>query len=306
MGERAIWTLEKADLPGDVALEPYVVRPGQINGWIVRLGLDEKTSVPALFDSGASGLHLADNAAKRLDLRAVSSGTLVGGGGDKEHGVERAIVPRLDFGPVRFADALGVVAEGSLHPQGVYRAIVGFDVLGGTRIRLDAAARVATIEESAAVEDGNDPLALDPWPAAPRVPIVEVEGQLLVPARLSGPAGTVEGLALLDTGASRTLVELTAAEEISVLTQRGQRAAAAYGGAVAFAGVLPVVRVAAAGAEEQLKDVAVIDLADRARHAGVGLVAFVGLDFLSAGTLDVDLASGTARLVVKAVPGRSR
>jgi predicted aspartyl protease len=198
------------------------------------------------------------------------------------------------------------VAEGSLHPQGVYRAIVGFDILGGTRIRLDAAARTATIEETQAVEDGDDPLALDPWPVAPRAPIVEVEGQLLVPARLSGPAGTVEGLALLDTGASRTLVELSAAEEIATLTQRGQRSASAYGGQVEFAGQLAVVRVVAAGADEQLRDVGVIDLADRARHAGVGLIAFIGLDVLTKGTLDVDLASGTARLEIGGATRSSR
>ena len=306
LGERPIWVLEKAELPGTLPLEPYAVRPGQINGWIVRLGLGEKASVPALFDSGASGLHLADNAAKKASLEPVSSGTLVGGGGDKEHGVERAIVPRLDFGPVLFSDALGVVAEGSLHPQGVYRAIVGFDVLGGTRIRLDAAERVATVEETEAVDDGDDPRTLDPWPAAPRVPIVEVEGQLLVPARLSGPAGSVDGLALLDTGASRTLVELSAAEEIATLTQRGQRSASAYGGQVAFAGQVAVVRVVVAGADEQLRDVGVIDLADRARHAGVGLVAFIGLDVLARGTLDVDLASGTARIEIGVAAGRSR
>ena len=306
LGERAIWVLEKAELPGTLPLEPYSVRPGQVNGWILRLGLGDKGSVPALFDSGASGLHLADNAAKKGSLEPVSTGTLVGGGGDKEHGVERAIVPRLDFGPVLFADALGVVAEGSLHPQGVYRAIVGFDVLGGTRILIDARARSATIEETAAVEDGDDPLALDPWPAAPRVPIVEVEGQLLVPARISGPAGTADGLALLDTGASRTLVELSAAEEIATLTQRGQRSASAYGGQVEFAGLVPVVRVIAAGADEQLKDVGVIDLSDRARHAGVGLIAFIGLDVLTKGTLDVDLASGTARLESGVATGRSR
>ncbi len=306
LGERPIWVLEKAELPGTLALEPYTARPGQVNGWIVRLGLGGKTGVPALFDSGASGLHLADNVAARLELQPVSSGTLVGGGGDKEHGVERAIVPHLDFGPVRFADALGVVAEGSLQVQGVYGAIVGFDVLGGTRLRLDAAARTVSIEETEAVEDGDDPLALDPWPAPPRIPIVEVEGQLLVPARLVGAAGTVDGLALLDTGASRTLIELSAAEELSALTRRGQRSAAAYGGQVEFAGVVPTVRVVVAGADAPLKDVGVIDLAERARHAGVGLIAFVGLDVLTKGTLDVDLASGTARMELPAANGRSR
>ena len=61
-----------------------------------------------------------------------------------------------------------------------------------------------------------------------------------------------------------------------------------------------------AGADAQLRDVGVIDLADRARHAGVGLVAFIGLDVLGRGTLDVDLASGTARIVVGATAGRSR
>ncbi len=306
LGERPIWVLEKAELPGTLPLEPYTARPGQVNGWIVRLGLGGKASVPALFDSGASGLHLADNAAKKIDLQPVSSGTLVGGGGDKEHGVERAIVPHLDFGPVRFADALGVVAEGSLHPQGVYRAIVGFDVLGGTRIRLDAATHTASIEETEAVEDGDDPLALDPWPAAPRIPIVEVEGQLLVPARLVGPAGAVDGLALLDTGASRTLIELSAAEELSALTQRGQRSASAYGGQVEFAGQVATVRVLVAGADVPLRDVGVIDLADRARHAGVGLIAFVGLDVLTKGTLVVDLASGTARMELPAASGKHR
>jgi predicted aspartyl protease len=188
------------------------------------------------------------------------------------------------------------VAERSLHDQGVYRAIVGLDVLGGTRVRIDPSAREATIEETRSVEDEADPLAADPWPPPPLAPIVEVEGQLLVPARLETPRGAVDGLALLDTGASRTLIELTAAEELGPLTQRGQRAASAYGGQVAFAGQVPAVRVRAAGADEQLREVGVVDLSERARQAGVGLVAFIGLDVLTRGTLDVDLAAGTARI----------
>lgn len=306
LGERPIWVVESAELPGAIPLDPYVVRPGQINGFIVKLGLGEKLTVPALFDSGASGLHLAGNATKKLDVEPISDGTLVGGGGDKEHAVERAIVPRLEIGPVRFSDALGVVAEGSLHPQGIYRAIVGLDVLGGTRITLSAAERRAIVEDAAAAEDGDDPLAIDPWPRAPLLPLVEVEGQLLVPATIAAPAGSVAGLALLDSGASRSLASLSAAEEVAGLTQRGQRGASAYGGQLAYAGILPVARVSVGSHSEDLKEIGVIDLSDRARHAGVGLIGFVGLDLLSKVVVAIDLASGTVEFSAPPAAGRKR
>jgi len=306
LGERPIWIVEKAELPGLIPLEPYVVRPGQINGLIVRLALGEKVTVPALFDSGASGLHLADNAARKVEIEPVSDGTLVGGGGDKEHAVERAIVPRLEIGPVEFSDALGVVAEGSLHPQGVYRAIVGIDVLGGTRITLDAGARRALVEDAPAVDDGDDALSIDPWPKPPLLPLVEVEGQLLVPATIAAPSGSATGLALLDTGASRSLASLSAAEEVAALAQRGQRGAAAYGGQVVYAGVLPVVRAIVGSHVEDLKEVGVIDLSDRARHAGVGLIGFIGLDLLTHAVIEIDLASGTVVLADTPAGGRAR
>jgi len=292
-GDRPIWQLSKADLPGSLPLLPYVPRAGHLAGWIVRVKVGDEDKVPALLDSGASGLHLSPHTARKAGIEPLAGGTLVGGGGKGEHGIERGVLSVLDLGPVAFEHPVGMVAERSLHPQGLYNAILGVDLLGGTAVRFEPARKLATILRAAEPAPVEDLLDEDPWSLpAGSLPVLEVEGQLLVPVTWRGSSGSVDALALLDTGASRTFLDWDVATRLGGLQRGGQRSAAAYGGAVTVSGMMPFVRLGLGPFEEGLKEVAVFDLSERGRVAGVAVSGYVGLDVLSRHAVELDLAGG--------------
>lgn len=294
LGDRRIWILERADLPADLAVEPLASRPGHLAGLVVRLRLGSEEQVPALWDSGASGLHLSPQLARRAGLESLAPATLVGGGGTKEHAVLRGVIPLLDLGPLAFREALGVVAAQSLHSQGAYQAILGVDILGGTRMTFQAGFSSIRIEEAYALPPPDDPREADPWDLeAGEIPLYAVEGQLLVPVALEGVGGNEEGLALIDTGASGSLIELETAERIGGLRRGGVAEARAYGGALPLQGTLARVTVRSGRLRHPLHRVSVIDLASRRMMTGVRVSGFLGLDLLSAQALTLDLARGS-------------
>lgn len=294
LGDRKIWILDRADLPADLTVETLASRPGRLTGLVIRLQLGPEKKIPALLDSGASGLHLAPNLAPKAGLEALASATLVGGGGAGEHAVERGVIPLLDIGPVAFREALGVVAAMSLHGQGAYQAIFGVDILGGTRVTLQAGEGKMRVEEGRVSETPADPRQVDPWELGPgEVPLFAVEGQLLVPVSFQGIEGREEGLALIDTGASGSLIELETAEQLGGLRKGGMGDAKAYGGAMPLVGSVPRADVSCGRLHHPLHRLSVLDLRARRMVTGIRVSAFLGLDLLSTHTFTLDLASGT-------------
>ncbi|UCF68726.1 MAG: hypothetical protein JSV80_05410 [Acidobacteriota bacterium] len=297
LGDREVWKLARAELPASLELEPWVERAGSIKGWLLRCRLGERKRVPALLDSGASGLHLDPRLARKAAMESLSEGTLFGGGGSKRHAVERGIIPLLDFGPLAFEDALGVAAAGSLHRRGLYRAIVGLDLFGGLRLEFDARGSSVWLEEAEPADDGGEPLDVEIWPRGEElIPLFRVEGQLLIPIEIHDDATRLELLALLDTGAASTFVDLSVAEQQASFRRGGQRQASAYGGARELAGTVGSLDVVIGAVRETLRDVLVIDLAERARVAGVRVQAFVGMDLLGRRGIAIDLASGYVQI----------
>lgn len=297
LGDTPIWIVEREDLPGTIRFSLHAERPGKISGWIATIALGEERSVPALLDSGASGLHLASTVERRSGFRELSDATLVGGGGDREHAVRRGLVPQIDFGPIAFRDGLGTLAPNSLHPQGTYRAIVGIDLLGGTAITHRRGESRLTIEVAPRGEPtpaDDDPLQADPWPSDPdRLPILRVEGQLLIPVALDGPRGSIDAWMVFDTGASRTVLDAAAAEQVATLRLGGSGEARAYGGALELSGRALGSTVRIGSFEQALPDQPMIDLGERTRLAGVITSGFLGLDVIGSFTFTLELSTGT-------------
>ena len=295
LGDRSLWVVERSDLPGKIKLEPYVGQAGRVWGWLARLRIGAARNVPTLVDSGASGLHLDPRLGKSSGLQPLAAATLVGGGGEGEHAVDRGVVDAVDLGPVGFTSALGVVAEGPLQAQGAYRAILGLDVLGNTRLRFDPRRRVLDVEEADAPETADDPRDVDPWPVSDRdVPLLVVEGHLLAPTTLLVGDARIETLALIDTGAATTLVAETSARALGGW-RAGGGAMSGYGGAVGVVGTMPTMTARIGGLEETVRGLPIVDLGARSRLVGMDIGAFVGEDVWARRGFELDLAAATLR-----------
>lgn len=291
---RPVWVIERLELPGEISLLPLSSRPGRLRGWLIRCQIGDQKGVPALLDSGASGLHLAPKTARRSGLEALTGGLLFGGGGSGRHEVVRGLVDLLDLGPIRFRQALGVQAPSSLQPQGLYRSIIGFDVFAaaGLRVRIEPRRSRMILEEGEPYEPASrNPLEVDPWPKEGQA-LLRVQGQWLLEATISSSGRERRGLFLLDTGASRTMIAAEAAETLTAFRRGSGRRAAAYGGALAYRGSLPRLRIEAGTLGATLKSVPVIDLSARSRMTGIRVSGYLGLDLLARQSFDLDLARG--------------
>jgi tetratricopeptide (TPR) repeat protein len=297
---RELWTIEKAELPATIRLRAVASRPGFVSAWLMRCAVGERDRVPALLDSGASGLHLAERAARRAEMTPLTGGTLFGGGGDDRHSVERGIVSRLDFGPLVYGEALGVAAAGDLHPRGRYRAIVGMDLFSGLRLVLDPDERELWLLEAEAPAQAGEPVGLDPWPRErDRAPILRVAGQLLVPVEVRDAEGRHprEVLALFDTGAQRSMIAPGLAEAIGGGGGSWGRSLRGYGGGLDVRGAVGRIDVTVAGRRIALRDVPVVaDLELRGQLGGTQVAAILGMDAFSRRRLVIDLAEGWVSL----------
>ncbi len=296
LGDRPLWVLEKAALPGELPLSPLAPRLGKIAGWLARVDLGNEKRVSTLLDTGASGLHLDHRLGERAGLDPVAPGTLVGGGGPGEHRVERGTLAQAVIGPFTFGSALGTVAPTDLHPQGTFRAILGLDVLGGAVVRFLPEERKIVFEEAEAPQAPADPLEVNPWPARRGdLPIYLVEGQLLAPATFRSADREQAALVLVDTGAADSLLDVATADALGPYRRGSPGTAGAYGGTTNLEGVVGLVGLEIGSVREDLRNVAVIDLSTRARLLGTQVGAFVGEDVWSRNGFELDLAAGTLR-----------
>lgn len=298
LGDRELFKVERADLPRELEIEPLALAPGRVSGLTVGIEVGAGRRVRALFDTGASGFHVDDRAAKDAGVERISAVTLVGGGGSGEHDAGRGILDVLDLGAVRYREALATVAPGGLHPQGAYRALFGPDLFGTTRVTISVRDARIVVETSESPPGASDPRDVDPWIADPALaPVISVEGMLLIPASIAGPRGTrTRSLFLLDTGAARSYIDVDLALELGAIRREDGRSARGYGGEVALLGQVPRLDLTIAGATGALREVPVFSLESRARVAGIHVGGFVGLDWMQDKIVEIDFGRGTVRV----------
>lgn len=297
LGERPVWVLEQMELPATLRLRPLVDRPGSIGGWMIPIKLGDAAKIPTLLDTGASGLHVAPKTARKAGLTALSAGTLVGGGESGEHGIRHGLLSKLDMGPITYSQALALVAQESLHPAGSYRAIMGADLLEGLLLRVDPSSKRLEITESSASPPADDPLEADPWRGETEgLSIVRVDGQLLIPVELGEENNSLRVLMLLDTAATQSVLDLSVARRLPAFRTNGNRRIMLYGGAGMLAGNVGTVSLGAGPVRARLRNVPVVDFADRSRLSGIHFAGLLGLDVLGKQPFEIDLARGTVRL----------
>ncbi|MFT8244091.1 retropepsin-like aspartic protease [Roseomonas sp. BN140053] len=259
--------------------------PARINGRPVQLVLD----------TGASGLALTPTGAARLRLPVRPDGFQVAPGAGGAGVVPGVSVALLEFGGLRLDNLSAPVVPSPVLDGldgGGASGVLGGDALAGAEIELDLPARRATTfrgeacRAAAPAWDGASE-GLPTWRAA--------DQRLGVRLRVNG----VELPAILDTGASRSLISGRAASRL------GPEAAALPGATSEVRGFGPQVRRAELRrfrevqlGREVLRDVPLLVLDDLPEEAELVL----GADLLATRRLWVSYATGRVFVQPAAAP----
>jgi predicted aspartyl protease len=286
LGERPVWVLETRPARCEIPLWPLARTPGRPEGYVIELRASGKEGkgdrkIRCLFDTGAAGLFLSRGVAERLGLEDLSQGAIFGGGGGGRHETSRALLKSLRAEDVKYRDAAAIVASGSVDTLGRYEGIIGADVFDSFRITMDLPGRRLIIEdpEAAGASPGRPPARREASGiGGEAVQVWRVEGQLLVRVGLNQGR---TGLMMVDTGASRTVLGLGAAEGLEGISRRPRDARTyGFGGQVERVEDILGLDLAFAGLTQADLPVLGIDLSQRSRLVETEISGYLGLDVL--------------------------
>lgn len=281
LGERKVWVPVARPERLEIPLRPMVGG----GGYVLEATLAKKKKIRLLLDTGSTGLFVVARAVEKGGYSPLSEETVFAGGGSGRTKSGRGLLETIDFGGLSFSSALVTTSTAEFDPQGRIHGVLGLNVFSGYRVTLDLAKGRLLLEPSSSSESGAAY-----W---------EVGGQILVRADAQGGAG---GLFLLDTGATRTMLDRAFASGLVGASTGASAAVRTYGGDVAGASIVRGVSLkfldAAAG-----RDVFnCSDLTQRSRLGGVQVSGFLGLDLLDGRKIVVDTVARRVDLL-PAKPG---
>ena len=297
LGETPVWVLDSRPPRGEGPLWTISKTPGALDGFVIELearekpregqaGADVKSrKLRCLLDTGAAGLFLSARAAAKIETKALAVGAVYGGGGSGRHEMEHVLLPGVTIAGLSFRNVPAVVASAEVDPLARYDGILGPDALDSFRLVLDLPDRkIRFADPAAASGDGTAPpsgAGASPGPASatpPAIQLWKVEGQLLLRAGLNG-GGT--GLLMVDTGASRTVLSLAAADGLKGLS-RTRRTGRTYGfgGTVDRVEDIGNLEVTIAGLSPRRLTALGLDLSLRSRLVETEIGGYLGLDVL--------------------------
>jgi Tfp pilus assembly protein PilF len=270
LGERSVWRARAA--PERLVLPLAPVAGG---GWTVAVRLGPKRRVARLlFDTGSGGVFLVDRVARRGEVEELAQETAFGGGGEGRHRSTRGLLRSFALASLEFEDALVETTTVEIDPSGRYQGVLGPGVLDGYRLLVDLRGGTLTLEREGTNASGAD-----------GVPYWNVSGQLLVRA---AARGAPEGLFLLDTGATQSVLDLDYAARIPGARLEASAAARGYGGAIAGARRVDRAQLTLLGHDTGGRPLVATDLGARSRLGGVEIAGYVGMDLLAGTVLVID------------------
>jgi hypothetical protein len=286
MAQRPVWLssgrLAPQEIPLQLVRDPITRR---LLGYqiAVQLGTGNTMPVRLLLDSGSPGLYVIERIAKKRDFQSLAEITAFGGGGTGRHRIQKGFFPTVRIGSLEFTEALASATQGDLDPPGRYHGLLPLWIFHGYRLTLDLTRRPR--------------LRLDlPGRETDGFPYWEIEGQLLVRARLEqGNEQGKEGLFLLDTGATRTILSPDFISDVGGASLGQQVAIHGFGGRLPGARALEGVKVVFQDLECGPKGLRVSDLSARSRLGGVEVAGMLGLDMLGWSQVVIDTRSRTIR-----------
>jgi Tfp pilus assembly protein PilF len=270
LGERSVWRARAA--PDRLVLPLAPVAGG---GWTVaaRIG-PKRRAARLLFDTGSGGVFLVDRVARRGEFEELAQETAFGGGGSGRHRSARGLVRSFSLAGLEFEDALVETTTVEIDPSGRYQGVLGPSVLDGYRLLVDLRDGTLTLERQGTSASGTD-----------GVPYWNVSGQLLVRA---AARGAPEGLFLLDTGATHSVLDLDYAARVPGARLEASAAARGYGGAIAGARRVDRAELTLLGHDTGGRPLVASDLGARSRLGGVEIAGYIGMDLLAGTVLVID------------------
>ena len=272
LGEREIWVPvsrpERIELP----LEPAVDEQSRLLGYVVVAKLGKKGKpVRLLLDSGSTGLFLVGRIARKRGLESLTEETTFGGGGKGRRRDARGLIALFDLGGLSFADALVTTTEQELEPHGRFHGVLGLQIFEGYRVTLDLPERRLLLEPPGEAFKGADY-----W---------MFSGQMLTYAEA---AGGNEGMFLLDTGATSTLLSVRFAESIGGARLDRPVNVRGYGGVHPGARAVQGAELFFQGRTTGADGLQAIDLDLRGKMGAIEVSGYLGLDLLDGTRIVVD------------------
>jgi tetratricopeptide (TPR) repeat protein len=279
LGERPLWL--GVERPERMEMPLRLIRGdrGRTLGYGVDAVIGEGRAITLLLDSGSPGLFVGEKALKRMGFEPLAEETLFGGGGDRRHRAVRGTVASVEIGGLKFADCL-LTASPDLDRIGFYQGILGLNVFDGYRLTLDLI-RLRLLLDREPPEEAAEPY----W---------NVGGQILVAA---GDTRGNDGLFLLDTGATRSVVSHGFARSSGAPTREVAAPARGYGGPMQGTLAVRGLTLRFQGIPTPSSTLHALDLSLQSRLGGVELSGFLGLDLLGGRTLILDSRTQTVAVI---------
>lgn len=284
LGEREVWAVAERPQTIELRLTRLAGGGGATAGVVVRAEVGEKSrSLRLLLDSGSGGLFLPRRVALRNGFTTLAAETIFGGGGTRRQRTERGLLARLALGGLVYEDALTTASDGEIDPAGRYQGVIGLAPFDGYTLTLDL--RRGRLRATL----GGGSIAGAPY--------WMIAGQMLVRAEaVGGP----QGIFLLDTGASVSVVDAAWAERLAGTSVERPATVRGFGGLVEGARELRGLRLTFEGVESGVSSLRAADFSLRSRLGGVQLAGFLGMDLLGGQTLIVDTVSRRVRFEAEA------
>jgi predicted aspartyl protease len=276
LGERKVWIRTAAPERLEVPLTPLA---GTGGGYFVEATLTGRKKIRLLLDTGSTGLFVVQRAVKKGGLSLLSEMTVFAGGGNGRTPSMKGLLARLAIGGLEFSDALVTTTKDEFDPQGRIHGVLGLDVFAGYRVTIDLAkARL---------------ILTPPADDATGAPYWNVGGQILVNA---GATAGPDGLFLLDTGATRSMLARSFAEQVPGAQLERPASVRSYGGTVPGAYSVRGVTLRFLGISSREGSMHTSNLTVQSRLGGVEVSGFLGMDLLDGTSIVVD--TGARRIAV--------
>lgn len=273
LGERPVWIVAARPDRVELPLRAVPAGGGLAAGYVVEARVKDGKRLKLLLDTGASGLFAVERVLSKGGFAPLAADTVYGGGGSGSAASKRGLLAEIEFGGLKFRDALVSASSEEIHRSGAFHGVVGLSVFSGYRITLDLERGRLILDRSETPAPGESARY---W---------VVSGQMLVEARSeSGETA----LMVLDTGASRSVLSKEFARSLPEAKVGGSAVARGYAGPHADAQTVKGVRLEFLGLEDRGEAKTAVDFAQRCRIGGVELSGLLGMDLLDGNVLVID------------------
>jgi tetratricopeptide (TPR) repeat protein len=290
VGDRKIRRLTSTYEPARIKLTEIMQSPTRLRGFGVRVQFNQRHIATLLLDTGASGISLAPNIAKKAGLELLSdeSSEAKGIGNKKPQDSFSYLASEVRIGPVVFAD----------HPVSVFRAakdsdiegLIGADVFQRFIVNLDFPRLQMDLEpyQSTTDDDPQDVSATNEGFHR----VVRAGTHLLIATSVNQSKAK---FFLIDSGSFSNLIDSDAAHEFTGVRQDGFTNIRGIQGKVDRVSRAEQITLVFAGFRQDNPNLIAISLESPSDSLGIGITGVLGMPVLRQLKLTIDYRAGAVR-----------